>query len=110
MDQLNEIGIYQLENLIIQRVPFKFINLLADQKILSKLSHLNSYYTNFFKEQFLETSLSEPISTIKTLNLPKDTPFIILCQDGTDSKNLGISLEKEGYQNIYILAGGFDKI
>lgn len=115
MSQLNEITFYQLENLILQKVPFKFIDLhstneASSNEIHEAFKHLNPYYLRFFKEQFVEMTSQNTLEEINLLKLSLETPFILLCKDGQHSSKKASELEAFGYKNIYVLTGGLQQL
>lgn len=111
MTPLNEISFYQLENLIMQRVPFKFLNLSEEQKLLQAFSHLNSYYSRFLKDQLFTIENEEKtIEFVQTQNFSLDMPMVLLCNEGSLSKKVAFELEKIGYKNVYVIASGIQQL
>jgi rhodanese-related sulfurtransferase len=102
----NQIGIYQIENLILQRVPFTLLDLTNDANLIAPFEHLNSYYLNFFKNLILKTTTTDYKSTDKFKSLPKDAPVVIVCDSGEDSKKIASELESSGYFNSFYVDGG----
>lgn len=118
MSLLNKISFYQLENLILQRVPFKFVELfqnssadeLAKESSLDAFKHLNPYYQRFFKEQFLAADLDQIVKGSSDFILSFESPIILICQDGLSSNEFALALEKVGYKNIYLIEGGLTQL
>ena len=106
MEATNQIGIYQIENLILQRVPFTLLDLTNEANVIAPFEHLNAYYLNFFKNLILKTTATEYKSTEKFLSLPKDAPVVIVCDSGEDSKKIASDLESAGYINAFYVDGG----
>lgn len=106
MEATNQIGIYQIENLILQRVPFTLLDLTNEANVIAPFEHLNSYYLNFFKNLILKTTAAEYKSTEKFQSLPKDAPVVIVCDSGKDSLKIATELEAEGYINSFYVIGG----
>lgn len=109
--QLNEISFYQLENLIMQRVPFKFLNFSDEQKLLSAFAHLNPYYMRFLKDQLYSVTTEEKaLEFISSQSFPLDMPMVLLCEDGESSKSLAQKLEQTGFKNVYVIAAGLKQL
>ncbi len=109
--QLNEISFYQLENLIMQRVPFKFLNFSDEQKLLSAFAHLNSYYMRFLKDQLFSITTEEnALELISSQSFPLDMPMVLLCEEGTSSTSLAQKLEQNGFKNVYVIAAGLRQL
>ncbi len=106
MESINQIGIYQIENLVLQRVPFTLLDLTTQGNLTAPFEHLNPYYLNFFKNLILKTTAADYQSTEKFQSLPKDAPIVIICDSGEDSKKIASELESTGYINSFYVAGG----
>lgn len=99
MFDFTELNFYQLENLILQKVPFTFFDLSGNNAILSTIESMNPYYQNFFKSLRKSVTIND-LDTIEAL-LPKDAP-IILCHFEKDViVLLQKNLEDKGYLNCY---------
>ena len=118
MSLFNKISFYQLENLILQKVPFKFIELFQSsspdeptkESTLDAFKHLNPYYQRFFKEQFLAADLDQLVKGSNNISLTMESPIILICQDGLSSNEFALALEKVGYKNIYLIEGGLTQL
>lgn len=118
MSLLNKISFYQLENLILQKVPFKFVELFqnsssdtfAKGSTLDAFKHLNPYYQRFFKDQFLAADLDQLVNGSSDGSLAFESPIILICQDGLSSNQFALALEKVGYKNIYLIEGGLAQL
>ena len=106
MEATNQVGIYQIENLILQRVPFTFLDLTNTGDVIAQFKHLNPYYLNFFKNLILKTTAAEYKSTEKFQLLSKVAPVVIVCDSGDDSKKIANELESIGYINAFYIEGG----
>lgn len=96
-----EIGLFQLENLMISRSPFTFLDLRESKvelpKVLQNLlvsAHSVSVAT---AQEFLEKKGG-----------PKDQPILLLDESGRSSGALALRLESAGYKNVYIVERGVD--
>lgn len=99
MDAL-EIGLFQLENLILMKSPFLFFNLavgdyqIQDQKLLSYV-------------QTASVMHKDRLSThLKDQNVDQQYPIILLCEDGSSSLMASKELDGLGYSNVYVVEGG----
>lgn len=60
----------------------------------------------------LEGALHIPLHDIQhgNHNLPKDRPLLLICERGVMSELAGLYLEAAGYQQVYNLEGGLQKL
>ena len=108
---LNQIGFYQLENLILQRVPFKLVLFAGKSELIELFQHLNPYYLKFLEAQ-IETFNSEN-EFQKKLNESlsnKEQPMIIVCPDGKISESIVTHLEKLNFINYYWIPKGLTEL
>ncbi len=110
MQAINQIGIYQLENLIMQRVPFTLLDLTSGKNLITPFEHLNPYYLNFFKAQILTSNETDYKLTEKFQVLAKDAPVIVICDTGKESFKIANELESAGYINVFYVLGGADSL
>lgn len=101
MNPINEIGFYQLENLVLQRVPFVLFDLTKDSQFMDSFSHLNSYYLNFLKNVIVKSTPSEFEKTEKFQSLAKEDPIVVISDDKETSKFIALRLESENYINVF---------
>ncbi|MBL7545725.1 MAG: rhodanese-like domain-containing protein [Bdellovibrionaceae bacterium] len=100
MEPTNQIGIYQLENLILQRVNFTLVDMTQQFQLIEMFGHLNPYYLNFLKSQISKLQPAEYKS------LAKESPIIAICDTGKDSLALITELETDGFINAFYVLGG----
>ena len=86
-------GPEQLNNLILQKIPFLFIDLRVEGS-----------HPRFIKAQNVEESLA--LEFVKKQNVPGDHPIVVICEDGVTSLKVSKELEKNSYINVYILDQG----
>ena len=110
MEAINQIGHYQLENLVMQRVNFTLIDLTLECDILEQFKHLSPYYHSFLKSQIHKATLSDFRANPLFSGLAKESPIVFVCDHGIDSKKIADNLEKENYINVFYLAGGSTSI
>lgn len=106
METINQIGTYQLENLVLQRVPFTLLDLTKNANLVAPFEHLNPYYFNFFKTQILTSTAADYKSTEKFQSLSKDAPVIVICDTGKESQAIASELELAGYINVFYVQDG----
>ena len=93
------IEIFQLENLISNRIPFLFFN-------------LNSSFSAKNEEGFISSimKVSQSITPLevkeKLKNTDKAEPIILICETGSQSATLVQRLQKEGFINTFFIKGG----
>lgn len=106
MEPANQIGFYQLENLIMQRVNFTLVDLTQNTDLLSLFGHLNPYYLNFFKNLIHKTTPTGYKNLPILGSLTKESPIIFICDTGAESKNIADELEAEKYINSFYIKDG----
>jgi rhodanese-related sulfurtransferase len=99
---LNEIGAFQFDNLVNNRIPFLLVNLGADLTGLY-MSHLQAH----LERQAFTTTPSNVLTDLAAKKIPKEFAIIVLCQDGDTSAKTVDALESAGYTNVFFLKNGF---
>ncbi len=95
-----ELGLFQLENLILTRSRFCFLDVRAKPELSS-----NRAFTEIMKHA--ETlAVADVPAHLNKLNLPKEQPVILVCETGKASQAAAQRLESLGYSNTYVVAGG----
>lgn len=99
-DELEQIGLFQLEGLIRNQVPFLLLDLRKKMALpgSKKLEHLLA------SGQKVERTNVE--SFLEEKNIGSDHPVVLICDNGKGSKKLAQSLRKKGRVNIYVVEGG----
>lgn len=101
MSNLLEIGEFQFENLVRNRIPFVLLNLGTD---------LGGMYPSFLQDhlntQMLTTTPETAAADLAKRTPAKDTAVVVICEDGARSLPLAEELVKAGYLNVYCVAGG----
>lgn len=106
MESINQIGVYQLENLVLQRVNFTLMDLTKEIDIVENFKHLNSYYLNFLKNMIQKSTAEDYLNNSVFSGLTKDAPIVFVCDSGKDSMLIANKLENEKYLNVFYLSGG----
>ena len=97
-----EIGFFQLENLVLSRTPFLFVDAREDRSV------------ELPKELAACVVHAEPVAgadLVMFLNKragSKDGAILVISETARSSEELRAKLEVEGYNNVYILAGGLE--
>ena len=106
MESINQMGFYQLENLVLQRVNFTLMDLTKEIDIVEKFKHLAPYYLNFLKAQIQKVSSENYKMNPIFMGLSKESPIVLICDNGIESKRMATQLESEKYINVFYLTDG----
>ena len=98
----NEISEYQLNNLIQQQVPFVFFSMVEGE--------IEGDWQKIFSQSVPVREFVEIMQHIQTKGLDMQYPLVLCCQDGKTSKKIAKKLESEGFINVYVVAGGYNKL
>ena len=100
----NDCGIkfFQLENLIDNRVSFLFFSLLKQ-----KLDQYPTKIEHYMKHALI-ISETEIEKQLKVHN--KDTPVVLICEDGKRSQILANQLQTKGFTNVFFVEGGLSEL
>lgn len=102
---LNNIGYFQLDNLIQARVPFMLINMGPS---------LSGWYTSVNKmhvENYeILTNQTAAIIDLEAKKLPKDFAIVVLCEDAKKSAIVYAQLAEKAYTNVYLVDGGYQQM
>lgn len=101
MTSLRELGTFQFENLIRNRIPFTLLNLGADLQGL-----FPAFYQSHLERHLMPSTAAGAAADIAAAKLPKDHALVVICADGTDSAAVSGDLENAGYHNVYFVGGG----
>ncbi len=102
---LNQIGFYQLDNLIQNRIPFLFLNFAED---------ISGWYQSIYKLH-VETNQvllkeADLLNELDHRKIPKDFAILLLCPNGQLSTQLSHKLDQLGYTNVYLIDGGYQQL
>ncbi len=103
---LNEIGDFQFENLIKNRIPFVLINLTPSLPVL----FAQSFYQKHVESIEIRTQESEVLEKLKEKNHPSHEAILIICENGERSQSQVTQLESNGYLNVFFIAGGMNTL
>lgn len=96
------IGLYQLENLLVARPSFRFLDLRIRPQIVA-LTRVQAVLTHASVVRSAEIK-----NHLQATHAQKTDPIVLLCEDGRLSASVGDLLDGAGYQQIYIVEGGLD--
>ena len=103
---LNEIGFFQFDNLIRNRIPFIILNLGVDIKNFYKLP----LYQNHLEGVAVNTTRGEALTELQNRKIPQHEAVLVLCSTGTESAQVVDELEKAGYSNVFFVKNGYDSL
>ena len=99
-----EIGLVQLENLILTRAQFLFLDLRTTVNSPLSLSIQEMLRTAIpLKAELVEAYL-------ETAKIAKEFPVVLLCEHGWESRLCAQRLEASGHSNIYVVSGGTEAL
>ncbi|WII70614.1 rhodanese-like domain-containing protein [Bdellovibrio sp. 22V] len=101
--ELNQIGFFQFENLVQNRIPL--ILVLLDPVDLKPW--YNSVVNMHLQNVTLHCSPEQVLPEIQNKKLPPHFAVIILDQNAEKSPAVAKTLEDAGYINVYYVKGGF---
>lgn len=102
---LNELGLFQFENLVKNRIPFLLLNLGTD---LSGL--FPPYHQTHLESQTLATTPEAALTELKNRKATKDQAIVVLCENGATSEKVIVELEAAGFMNTYFVKEGLQSL
>lgn len=100
---MEEIGLFQLENLTISRSPFVFLDLRSETA-----SELPKQIADCLKQ-------AQPVAPAEVKNhlevklkVPKEYPVLLVSEDGKSCAKVARDLETAGFTNIYVIMDGVE--
>lgn len=97
----NELGAFQFENLVQNRVPFVLVNLGTDLAGL-----FLSIYQMHLDAMSVAADPGTAVQIAATRAPSKETPILIICGNGERSAAVVDLFEAQGYTNAYYFKGG----
>lgn len=98
---LNEIGWFQFENLVKNRIPFLLINLGVDFTGLYQ-----GFYQSHLESQMMTSNEKSALNDVKERKIPAHHAILVVCQDGSQSALVIDQLESAGYLNVFYAKAG----
>lgn len=98
-----EIGFFQLDNLVRNRIPFVLLSLGVDfAKFYDEI-----VYQNHLFSQTISTTRESILKDLSSRNIPSESAVVLVCPQGDVSVRLMSTLEKHGYSNVFLIRNGF---
>ncbi len=98
---INQLGYFQFDNLIQNRVPFILLNLGVN------LDHLYSgFWAMHLQNVNTPCTPAEAVAKVQEKKVPNHYAIVIIDNDGTQAKKLVPTLEKAGFTNTYYVKDG----
>lgn len=101
-----DVGFFQLDNLIKNRIPFALVNLGVNWDGFYK----EAIYQKFLEAQNLPTTTEKVILDLEQRQVGFERPIVVICQDGHSTSAVAAQLLAAGYQNVYSIVGGFQAV
>lgn len=102
---LHEIGAFQFENLVRNRIPFVLLNMgepLTGLFPSFHQSHLDGLTVN--------TSPEGALASLRERHLPAEQAVVLVCGDGRESQRTLPALLEAGYTNVFVISGGLTRL
>jgi rhodanese-related sulfurtransferase len=105
------LGFFQFDNLIRNRVPFFLLHSPLDvESLYGKMDFMEKQHLRNFSIEFSEFSLPTLEPLLKERHAQKDSPLVVLDQDGQSALRFATELAQAGYLNVYYVLGGFKEL
>lgn len=98
---LQEIGGFQFENLIRNRIPFVLLSIKAD---ISNL--FPAYHQSHLDRQTHQTDSTNALKTVQEISAPAEQAIVLVSPDGHQCEKVANQLEAAGYTNVFWVRGG----
>ena len=98
---MEAIGLFQLENLVLSRSPFIFLDLRTPGEESALPVPLNNYL-----KVATPIKAHEVQQHLQKIAADKIKPVLLLSEDEVIASAVARDLEAAGYTNVYIVAGG----
>lgn len=101
---LNEIGFFQFDNLIRNRIPFVLVNLGVDLQGFYKMP----LYQNHLNGITVKATATEVSGILKNRNHPTHEAILVIAPENAQAIQLVDQLEGEGYANVFYVKDGVE--
>jgi rhodanese-related sulfurtransferase len=98
------IGFYQLENLIIARPSFRFLDVRVCPQAVS-MQRVQSILN-----QSTVVNQNEVLNYLERTQVQKTDPIVLMCEDGRLSCGIADTLDAAGFEQLYVVEGGVDSL
>lgn len=102
--QANEIGFFQLENLIKSRIPFSLLMIgfdLSQHYLALEKLHIQTHGIHL-----VDSDVENILNEFESKKIPTSQALVVMCIDGLKSAQLILGLEAKGYKNVFSVSGG----
>lgn len=99
--QVGEIGYFQLNNLVRNKVPFAL--LLVDMDVSENLEEPIA----MVMRSGVCLKAQNFWAHVEHMGCPLEHPFVLMCPEGDISLSLASEMVEKGYKNIYCIKGGW---
>lgn len=96
------VGLFQLESLMVAAAPFQ----LLDIRVMPIAVNSNRVQSVLTMAKVVRSS--DLLQYLKNFEIGKESPVILMCEDGRLSMSEALHLEKKGYNQVYVVEGGTD--
>lgn len=93
-----DIGLFQLENLIVTRTKFVFLDLRERVETSAELKSILN--------EAVRVATGEIEKYLKENQIPQAAPIVLLCEKGKASSKAARQLEALGYTQVYVVTRG----
>ncbi len=104
MTSCQEIGFFQFDNLLRNRIPFALLSLGVDFSGFYE----EVVYQNHLFSQTIPTTKQNVLDDLASRNVSLDHAIIVICPKGDISSRVTPTLEKQGYSNVFIIRDGYE--
>lgn len=104
MNTPSPIGFFQFDNLVKNRIPFFFLRTAVD--IESSFGLMEKMHIRNFSIILDQLDLPRAETALKERQAQKDSPVLVLCEDGVKSLELAKKLCEQDYMNVYYVLDG----
>lgn len=98
------IGFFQFDNLVRNRVPFLLLKTNVD--VESQFGVMEKMHLRHFSIPLEKMDLIHAQAAMAERHAEKDSPVVVLCEDGVVSMELAKKLCEQGYVNVYYVLDG----
>lgn len=97
-----EIGWFQIENLMINQMTFVLFDLRKQPEVRNE--------PKAFWARAQNVAPHDVVTQAKSKLESPDQPLLLLCNDGQVSSRVAADLVKEGFHNLFVIEGGYQKL
>ncbi len=103
-----QIGAFQIENFLINNMPFVFLDLRRDPAVPEDLS--KTAWQKIFWQKAHAVSLDQVLAAARGLAPSHVMPILLLCEDAKTSMEAALKLSAAGYAHVLVTEGGLAQL